>query len=80
MNTLYEPASFKDPRYYKAFSKITLFIILPFLDLEKLDHAGRKKIRKKTSGAMRGVASWWREEEVATSVKHVLEIYDLIIK
>ena len=83
MNSLYEPACFKGPRYYKVFSKIALFITLLFLDSEKVERAGRKKIKtakennKKTSGAMRGVARWSREEEVVTNEKYILEIYDI---
>ena len=73
INTLYEPASFNGPRYYKAFSKITPFIPLVFLDSkteQKKDKNCQKK-NKKTSGAMRGVARWWRGEEVATSEKYI---------
>ena len=74
INTLYEPASFNGPRHYKAFSKITPFI--PF-HLFGLRESGTEKYKnckknKRTSGAMRGVARWWRGEEVATSEKYFL--------
>ena len=48
INTLYEPASFNGPRYYKAFSKITPFIPLVFLDSEKVEQKKIKTAKKKT--------------------------------
>ena len=46
INTLYEPASFNGPRYYKAFSKITPFIPLVFLDSEKVEQKKIKTAKK----------------------------------